>query len=161
MTATGTMQPSESGTAQGGRRTAPNLTVIHGSAERVVTAKSTMVSGVGVVTISGPLAPGGLPACRHAVDSVLRHRPRFLVLDLGRVEADDAAAVPVIAQLRWYVHRWGVTVLLASTPNELATLLSQARVAGPQEMFATVDLAVGAAVTAAHRSPDRSGSGHA
>ncbi len=156
MTATRTIQARGTAAQRSTHRGRPELTLVGGPAadKTVSTATPTMQSGVGIVALGGPLTADTLPECRLAVDTVLRHRPRFLVLELSRVDCDAKDAVlPVIAQLRWYAGRWGVTVLLAAAPNSLVTLLREARVVPAESIYPAFDLALDAAVTASHRTP--------
>ena len=159
MSATRKGRPGRSGTTVAPGRGAPKLALLPGAGQEQASVKADLVSGVAVVTIIGPLTTASLPDCRLAVASVLRHRPRFLVFDLCRTCADDAS-LPALAQLRWYANHNGVTVLFAAMQPSLEALMRESGVASPHELHPSVDLALDAAVTASHRTPDRLGGAH-
>ena len=109
--------------------------VVPGRSGCRVTAE--VVSGLAVVAVGGALGVDALPACRKALDDVLRRRPVTVVLDLKRV-TDGSAAVAVLDLLRRYVARHGSRLWLAAPSSVVTRTLEEAHVCDQYEVVPSV-----------------------
>jgi hypothetical protein len=113
-------------------------------------ASPEIVDGVAVVTMTGLLGPHALASSRSALDTVLRHRPVAVVLDLRKAVPDDASGA-VCEALRHYIERHGSRIWLASAPSWLRHQLQTAQVVDHYHWQPTLEAALQAAVAPVHR----------
>ncbi|HET9657078.1 MAG TPA: STAS domain-containing protein [Kineosporiaceae bacterium] len=86
-----------------------------------------VVDSTAVLSIVGRVRLGALPACRHAVDNLLRDGVEQITVDLQVAHFDDES-IALLALMRRYTARHGVRLTLAEIPPQVARVLERAGV---------------------------------
>jgi anti-anti-sigma factor len=81
-------------------------------------------AGVAVVTLAGRLEPSAMPACRKALDSVLRIRAPQIVLDLSQAQLDPAS-IGLLRSMRGYMAHFGVALSLTGVHHLVLQMLKR------------------------------------
>jgi anti-anti-sigma factor len=89
---------------------------------------SLVVDRTAVLSLSGRVDLGALPACRRAVDALLRDGIDEITVDLQVAHFDDES-IALLALMRRYAARHGARLILADIPAHVARVLDRTGVA--------------------------------
>jgi anti-anti-sigma factor len=89
---------------------------------------SLMVDRTAVLSLSGRVDLGALPACRREVDALLREGVTEITVDLQVAHFDDES-IALLALMRRYAARHGARLMLADIPAQVARVLDRTGVA--------------------------------
>lgn len=109
-----------------------------GSRDRANLRLSTRsVGGIAVIDCQGRLAFGeGLGSLDEMVERML-HGKQQVLLNLGEVQAIDAAGIGVLADLAAHASQWGGQLRLCNVPQAVAEVISLTHLAGVLECYDT------------------------
>jgi anti-anti-sigma factor len=89
---------------------------------------SLMVDRTAVLSLSGRVDLGALPACRREVDALLREGIDEITVDLQVAHFDDES-IALLALMRRYAARHGARLILTDIPAQVARVLDRTGVA--------------------------------
>lgn len=111
-------------------------------------------AGVPVVTCEGHLGENLVPGCLRILSHAVGLRPRTVVVDLSRATVDHASA-PLFRLMQRFTARHGIKLSLAAVPLPALDTLRRFEITTLCEMYATLPLAIGAAIAQSRRSLPR------
>jgi anti-anti-sigma regulatory factor len=88
------------------------------------TLSSVLVGSTAALSLAGRVDLAALPACRHAVDGLLREGATLITVDLQVAHFDDES-IALLALMRRYALRHGARLALADIPPHIGRVLTR------------------------------------
>jgi len=113
-----------------------------------ITARTTVVSGVGALSLHGRLSPAVLPTCWSALSAALRVRTPIIVLDLSEAIVDHTS-IPVLRLMDRAATRHGAALWMVGLKLSEYSIgpADQAWLRSDHRDFATLSVALETALT--------------